>query len=99
MLLLCRKRQQPKGGKYYHLALVLDKVVDGVGRLDFKGDGLAGQRLHEDLQTEKGVLKLLASKDAASLYAMRSNTTLMPDGLFFTLFVSLSMMMVHYCFQ
>ena len=48
--------------------------VDGVGRLDFKGDGLAGQRLHEDLQTEK-------------LYAMRSNTTLMPDGLFFTLCV------------
>ena len=34
--------------------LVLDlrlDIVDGVGGLDLKGDGLAGQRLHEDLHT------------------------------------------------
>ena len=34
--------------------LVLDlglNVVDGVGRLDLEGDGLAGKSLHEDLHT------------------------------------------------
>lgn len=48
--------------------------VNGTERLDFEGDGLAGQGLHEDLhasaQTENGgtaVFKVLDSKDEVLL--------------------------------
>ena len=34
--------------KMYYLDLGFD-IFDGVGGLDFQGNGLAGQRFHEDL--------------------------------------------------